>query len=208
MVPILSQNTRKDGAPGTRNSDGRTPLKSFMFRTFCLTVIFVLASFVSMKLTSAQTPSSSAQAFVAEFYSWYGPQALQDHAEPTWRVALKTKEGHFDPLLVRLLQSDSAAQDKCEDLVGLDFDPFLNSQDPAQHYDVGEVKHEGDVYIAPVYSVQSGQRSSKPDVRASIERKNGRWMFVNFYYPSGGDLLTTLRAPRLPCSSPRPARKQ
>jgi hypothetical protein len=92
-----------------------------------------------MKLLSAQTASPSARAFVERFYSWYVPRALQDNAEPTWRIAIKEKGGKFDPQLTRLLQADSNAQDECEDLVGLDFDPFLNSQDPAQHYEAASL---------------------------------------------------------------------
>lgn len=171
-----------------------------------LVAIFASAPFSSLKLT-AQSIDPSARAFVSQFYNWYVPQALQDRAEPTWHIALKKKDKEFAPPLARLLRADWAAQDKCEDLVGLDFDPFLNSQDPAQHYEVGEITHEGRIYKVEIYSVQAGQRGSKPDVSASLERSDGRWMFINFCYPDGGDLVSILKAPKLPCSSPRPVHK-
>lgn len=180
--------------------------KTSLRRALCLVAIFAVAMFSSLKL-GAQSTSSQARAFVSQFYNWYVPQALQDRAEPTWRIALKKKGEEFAPPLVRLLRADSTAQDKCEDLVGLDFDPFLNSQDPAQHYEVGEITHEGSIYKAEIYSVQAGQRGSKPDVSASLERSDGRWMFTNFYYPDGGDLVTMLKVPKLPCSAPRPIHK-
>lgn len=181
------------------------PQVSTIRALYLVIVISMAVSGGGVKLLNAQ--SASAHTFVSRFYSWYVPQALQDRAEPTWHIALQQKRTEFDPQLVRLLQADAAAQDKCEDLVGLDFDPFLNSQDPAQKYDVGEIKQEGSIYIAEIYSVQAGRRSSKPDVSASFERRDGRWMFVNFCYPKGGDLVAILKAPKLPCSSPRPVRK-
>lgn len=185
-------------------SDKQT--KTSARRALCLVAIFAVAMFGSLKV-NAQSTDPSARAFVSQFYSWYVPQALQDRAEPTWHIALKKKGKEFAPPLARLLRADWAAQDKCEDLVGLDFDPFLNSQDPAQHYEVGEITHEGSIYKAKIYSVQAGQRGIKADVSASLERSDGRWMFINFYYSDGGDLVTILKAPKLQCSSPRPARK-
>lgn len=183
-------------------------MKPLTVRRFCLALVSVVATFSSMKLLNAQVPSSSAREFVTRFYKWYVPQALTDHATPTWRIALKDKGESFDPQLVRLLREDSAVEDKCEDLVGLDFDPFLDTQDPAEHYEVGKVKRQGNVYTAEIYSVQSGQKSSKPGVSAEFENNSGRWMFVNFHYPNGGDLVTTLKAPKLPCSSPRPVHEK
>jgi hypothetical protein len=174
-------------------------------QALCLVAIFAVVMFSSLKLTAQSNPS--ARAFVSQFYNWYVPQALQDRAEPAWHVALKKKSEDFAPPLARLLRADWAAQDKCEDLVGLDFDPFLNSQDPAQHYEVGEITREGSIYKAAIYSMQAGQRGSKPDVSASLKRSDGRWMFINFYYPDGGDLVTILKAPKLPCSSPRRVHK-
>lgn len=185
-------------------SDKRT--KTSASRALCLVAIFAVAMFSSLKLTADST-APSARAFVSRFYKWYVPQALQDRAEPTWHIALKKKGEKFAPPLARLLRADWAAQDKCEDLVGLDFDPFLNSQDPAQHYEVGEITHQGNIYKAEIYSVQEGQRGSKPDVSASLKRSDGRWMFINFCYPDGGDLVIILKAPKLPCSSPRPVHK-
>lgn len=185
-------------------SDKQT--KTSAKRALCMVAIFAVAMFSGLKLT-AQSTAPSARAFVSQFYDWYVPQALQDRAEPTWHIALKEKGKEFAAPLARLLRADWAAQDKCEDLVGLDFDPFLNSQDPAQHYEVGEITHEGSIYKAAIYSVQTGQRGSKPDVIAGVERSDGRWTFIDFYYPDGGDLVTILKTPKLPCSSPRPVRK-
>lgn len=189
-------------------------MKPLDFRTFCIAVSFAIVSFAGIRPLRAQAPSPSTRVFVTRFYSWYEPLALRDNGEPAWRIALKAKRGYFDQLLARRLQEDSAAQDQCEDLVGLDFDPFLYSQNPAEHYEVGEVRRRGKIYKVEVYRVQAGQRSNKPDVIAGLERKHGRWVFVNFYSPDGGDLRTVLRALRAlrdvkdPCEAPRVARKE
>lgn len=168
-----------------------------------LVVLIAIAGLCGVKLLNVSQPQS-ARAFVSGFYDWYVPLALQNHAEPTWRIALRHKQVDFDPSLVRLFQADAAAQDKCEDLVGLDFDPFLNSQDPAERYEVGDIEQQGNTYTAKIYSVIEGQRSSRTEVSASFRRTNNRFVFVNFYYPNGGDLVTILDAPKLPCSAPRP----
>ncbi len=174
-------------------------------RALCLLVAVSMVAFSGMKLLNAQ--SASARAFVSSFYNWYAPLALQDHAEPTWHIPLREKKTEFDPTLVRLLQADVAAQSKCEDLVGLDFDPFLNSQDPSEKYEVGDIKQQGDMFTADIFSVQAGERNRKPDVIASFKKRGDGWLFLNFYYSNGGDLMAILKAPKLPCSSPRPSRK-
>lgn len=179
---------------------GDTQTKTSVKRALCTVATFALAMFSGVKLT-AQSTAPSARAFVSQFYAWYVPQALQDRSEPTWHIALKKKGKEFASPLARLLWADWAAQDKCEDLVGLDFDPFLNSQDPAQHYEVGEITRVRSIYKAAIYSVQGGQRGGKPDVIAGVKRSDGRWTFVNFYYPDGGNLVTILETPKLPCAS-------
>lgn len=176
-------------------------------RASCVAVVVAVALVVNLKLSAQTIENSSARTFVSQFYSWYVPMALQESVKPTSIIAIDRKGEEFAPSLVRLLRADWAAQEECEDLVGLDFDPFLGSQDPAQRYEVGEISKEGRTYRAAIYSMQAGQRGSKPDVLASFARNNGRWRFINFYYPDGGDLVTMLMAPKLPCSSPSTAHK-
>jgi hypothetical protein len=144
----------------------------------------------------------SAREFVEEFYKWYAARAQSKGR--TSDVALKLKSSNFSPQLAKLLKEDSAAQDNCAEIVGLDFDPILNTQDPWEHYEVGRITQKGQYYKAEIYGVQSGKRNEKPDVVAEFLNKDGRWFFVNFYYPSEGtNLMTILRSPRPPCSMPR-----
>ena len=135
--------------------------------------------------------AESAKDFVQGFYSWYVPEALKTG----WGVALKYKGSAFSPALFRALKEDSDAQEKANgELVGLDFDPFLNAQDPCDRYEVGTATAQSARYRVDVYGVCSGKRHKKPDVVAEVAHRDGSWVFINFVYPAiHSDLLSTLR---------------
>ena len=79
--------------------------------------------------------------------------------------------------------------------MGLEFDPFLASQDPCERYQVGKVTQKGKGYLVDVYSLCAGRRE-RP-VEAEVMSKNGHWIFVNFYYPlMKSDLLSELALTR------------
>ena len=126
----------------------------------------------------------------------------------SWNAPLKLAPPPFSPELTKLLRGDAVAQAECKELVGLDFDPFLYTQDPAQAYVIGKITHTGPDYRAEIYSVDHGVQSKEPGLIAEFTQEKGRWSFTNFYYLSRkGDLLTVLKS-RLPCAEPRaPARK-
>jgi hypothetical protein len=133
--------------------------------------------------------------FVQKFYETYVPKALAGQPDPPWRLAVDKMRADFDDELVKALTDDLAAQAqaKGDDIVGLDFDPFLDTQDPAQRYEVGAARQEGKDYLVDVYPVMSGKRAEKPGVIPELAYENGHWRFVNFRYPEGGDLLTLLK---------------
>jgi len=143
-----------------------------------------------------QQLSDSARNFAQEFYSWYVPIALNGSSVAASDIALKKRSSAFGPELRQALKEDSAAQAKSPgEIVGLDFDPILNSQDPEDRYEVGKVTRKGDSYWVEVYGVRSGKRIEPPAVLAELVRKNGHWTFVNFHYPGpyGNDLLSILK---------------
>jgi len=171
---------------------------------FCWIVpAIALCSVMSHARATPAAPKSPRE-FVEEFYRWYVPRAPNDNSI---EMALKFKGASFSRELVRRLKEDSAAQASCAELVGLDFDPFLNGQDPAEHYEVGKVRQKVQSYRADIHRLWSGKRIEKPDVSAEFTQYKGHWIFVNFFYPEGGDLLTILRSPRPTCSVPRPNKK-
>lgn len=74
----------------------------------------------------ATAPGDAAQAgaFVQSFYDWYVKAEIDSDA------ALKKKPAYFSPELTKALKADAVAAAKSPgDIVGLDFDPFLNAQD-------------------------------------------------------------------------------
>jgi hypothetical protein len=147
--------------------------------------------------------NKSSRKFVESFFQWYVPRTNSDNPDRFWDSVLKHKRSAFGSQLYELLKEDSDAQARCHDLVGLDFDPFLYTQEPAERYVVGKIVQRGQAYLADIYAVRSGEQGEKPDVTAEFVEKGGHWFFVNFHYSDGGDLLTTLKSPRLPCSRPR-----
>jgi len=160
---------------------------------YCLVLALPYSTHAQAK--SGQATLESLHGFVQNFYDWYVPNALSDSADSAWNLALKVKGSVFSHQLARALREDSAAQAEAEgEIVGLDFDPFLNSQDPGEHYKVGRITQKDDSYWVDIHSVSSsGRVYEKPSVVAEVVRKNGQWHFVNFHYSSGNDLLGVLK---------------
>ena len=155
-------------------------------RTF---IAFILFCFGAGAL-QAQTPTtqpSDCGSFVQQFYNWYVAKqnalTKRNSRESALEVALRDKRSFFSPELVKDLKEDLAASKKSpEEIVGLDFDPFLNAQDIAEHYVVGNVTPKGDHYWVEVFGVWNGQKNSKPDVVPELASENGHWIFTNFHY--------------------------
>ena len=138
--------------------------------------------------------SQSAVDFVQGFYAWYAPFAQGEHKGPAFESAIKRNAAIFSEELRRALMSDAAAQSKVSGwIVGVDFDPFLNSQDPANGYQIGKVNKKGSHQLFHLHAVTESRKQPKPTVVAEVEKQSGNWVFVNFHYPDGGDLLSTLK---------------
>jgi len=174
----------------------------FFNRIICCIVLAILSCFMEAQGQGAN--SASARDFVQRFYSWYVPQALSERHGPASDLALRYKGSEFSPNLLQALKEDSDAQAKANgDIVGLDFDPFLNTQDPCERYELGKVSQTGSNYSVEVYGVCSGKKNAKPDVVAEVGRRGSHWEFVNFHYPNlmkdcpnSADLLAMLKVLR------------
>jgi hypothetical protein len=146
----------------------------------------------------SDSPSESARKFVQEFYDWYTPgvvKASERGRQFDWR----SRASDFDPALFRALKEDDDAQAKTKgEIVGLDFDPFLNSQDPCAPYKARKVIQKRDHYWVEVDLECEHIKAERPIVTVEVMSKDGHWVFVNFHYsdpkPSGADLLSTLQA--------------
>ena len=160
-------------------------------------MIYLLLLIAAPRAPQVQAPAPEAL-FVQAFYDWYTPLALTDSKNPAWYLALTNRAASLDSELVHELRADSAAQASATDgAVGLDFDPFLNTQDPDEHYVVGRTTHHRQHSFVEVFSVRSGKRGSSPTVIVELTRAGDSWVFVNIHYPAATtDLLKVLRTLR------------
>jgi hypothetical protein len=148
--------------------------------------------------------SSSCQLFAQQFYDWYVPIAQKPLDGPASDVALQRRAVVFSPQLLHALRMDSEAQALAKgDIVGLDFDPFLGSQDPADHYEARQATVKKGTCSVGVWRASPTDTSAKmdgPEAVAQLKQKNGSWRFVNFTYSVGGPdlihLLANLRQER------------
>jgi hypothetical protein len=133
--------------------------------------------------------------FVQSFYDWYRPLTADVKEAPAWRSVLQYKKSALTPELARALEADLETQAAATgELVGLDADPFLNSQDPCMRYEAGKASQKGESYLVDIHAVCLGNRSEAPVVVAELLPKGSSWVFVNFHYPKEkGDLLTMLK---------------
>lgn len=111
-------------------------------------------------------------------------------------MALKLRARSFSPNLFRALRIDAEAQARTKgEIVGIDFDPFLGSQDPANRYEVRAVAQRGSVCSVEVWHLPTDPTmgATHPEVIADLTLVQGGWQFSNFRYPDiDSDLLTVL----------------
>ena len=145
-----------------------------------------------------QSPeTSSCERFAQQFYDWYVPLTQKQLRMPASNVALERRAAMFSPNLLHALKIDSEAEARAKgELVGLDFDPFLGSQDPADHYEARHAAMKNGTCSVGVWRASPNDTAAKmdrPEAVAQLKRQNGGWQFVNFIYAVGGpDLLHLL----------------
>lgn len=163
-------------------------------------VVFFIICIVSIDRSAIAAPSDDAKMFVKEFYDWYGPVASRPHKKPSWILAIEQKPKLFDSKLRDMLRDDYAAQLKTSgEIVGIDFDPFLASQDPSSRIAVGSVTMDGENFLVEVKTGARGLKAGGADVVAEVRASNGHYTFSNFHYPKSEDLqsiLSTLKRQR------------
>jgi Protein of unknown function (DUF3828) len=175
-----------------------------LFRTFIALILFSFG----VGALQAQTPTTASKhqdcgPFVQQFYNWYVAKlnALmkRNGPESALEVTLREKRSSFSPELVKGLKGDLAVSKKSPgEIVGLDFDPFLNAQDIAERYLVGKITPKGDHYWVEVFGVWGGQKNSNPDVVPELAFEHGQWIFTNFHYgktdiPVNENLISVLQ---------------
>jgi len=168
-------------------------MKQSIFVAVLLTVCAVTAPNYAAAEGEGASPQP-AQAFVQGFYAWYVKQSDRNNALSSVELALKDRPEVFSDALVRALREDIAASAESPDeIVGLDFDPFLNAQEVCEPYKVGKVAKRGDAYGVEVFGSCPDSGDHRPDVIAEVKTLNGKWIFVNFIYPGNGNLVNVLK---------------
>jgi hypothetical protein len=165
-------------------------------------VLFAVHVYLFLATQTHKKPNQSASAaevasvrrFVQGFYDWYTPKLFNEKVDAEL-LALKSKSTMFTPELKRALLEDWDASSKNKDeIVGLDFDPFLDSQDPDRHYTARQVEPKGKTWLVSVFgSTSSHEKTTRADVIAQVEKTKHGWRFTNFVYGKEDDLLKTLR---------------
>jgi hypothetical protein len=171
-----------------------------VFRLLIPCAILVITTGCANSPTGARSDETEAcRQFVQAFYDWYVPLTQAQTNGTPWGLAVQSKADMFDPGLVRALKADSDAKAQAKgDLIGLDFDPFEGSQDPADHYEARKVTWQGNKCLVEIWPspADPAEKTGKPDAVAELLRENGHWRFLNFRYPAQNtDLLGILAQP-------------
>ncbi len=141
---------------------------------------------------SGSATTASVRAFVQKFYDWYLNTSMED-PRPAWEFLLDEPPATLSPELISALKVDWEAQQKVDnENVGLDFDPFFSGNDPCDRYVVGKVHSKAGHYLVDMYCIRNEKKESKPCAAADVVRKNGRWLIVNVWYGTGGEMLGVL----------------
>ncbi len=143
-----------------------------------------------LSITSqAGNAGGSAQQFVQIFYNWYVPFSNKQHDSLACDEAMNAHPEYFSEDLYRLLKKDTTKQETHSGLQGIGFDPFMNSQDPAPKYVVGNVHNDGDHYLIDVYAVyEHGRREMALTARVKVQ--NGHCGFHRLSLPGGAKSKT------------------
>jgi hypothetical protein len=157
---------------------------AFVF--FCSIVLAVPATPALLAQNADQAKNEqSCRGFVQQFYNWYVSREILDEKmradHPVSDDVLLLRPQVLDPILLQLLKEDSAAQARAVgEIDGLDFDPFLNSQDPSSKFVVESVALTGGHCLAAVNGIEQGKKRER--VVAELVPTGKTWVFVNFHY--------------------------
>jgi hypothetical protein len=168
--------------------------KLFTCLYLCLTCSIPLSGQASL----TQINATSCRQFVETFYKWYLETASRNHGLTDSDLALKDRPYLFSSELLLRLREESEVQNQAgSNLVGLDIDPFSGPDGAGDRFALEKITTKGDLCWAEVHF----DEYKIPGVKPELAYKNGRWIFVNFYYPNPSnpkvsDLLSELKAAR------------
>jgi predicted enzyme related to lactoylglutathione lyase len=144
----------------------------------------------------ADSPGGSqrdAMLYVDGFLKRYLGQFDASVEHPKGWNPLTALRGDLSPALMRALQEDrdaSAAND--EEIVGLDFDPFINAQDVCEGMEARAAVQRDTTMDVAVYDTCDWGHPLVPDVIYVLQRSGPRWIVVDIRYAGGQSLLEVL----------------
>jgi hypothetical protein len=130
----------------------------------------------------------SCKGFVQDFYDWYLKIYTADNKVPAAKIAMEKQPGIFSSELFQALENDFKAQALATDgISGIDFDPFLDSQDAPSSYKVIKTVVDSSGCVAEVRGVgpdwrHKGQKLYAPRIKVMLRYRSRKWVVVNFRY--------------------------
>jgi hypothetical protein len=151
-----------------------------------LSLIFLAPISICSYAQTAHSPKNSTdeqscRIFVQKFYDWYWNR-FTDRAEsldfnqrslPTDNDVLKRDPPVLDSELLKLLKKEEADMIATQEIGNLDFDPFLNTQDPQGKYLVSNVTIAGGHCKAAI---------SRGREVMELRKSGSSWLIVNLHY--------------------------
>lgn len=151
---------------------------------------------------SESPDEKSCRVFVQKFYDWrvsllismFCPNPLKgtaadqesiDRANQECKVVSEYRNAEklsLDQVLAPKLRHYLKLEEKAQgnDDPGLDFDPYLNTQDSSPKFVVDNVRITGNRCDAVVHGYDDGQ--PREEVMPELSKTNGRWIIENFHY--------------------------
>lgn len=153
---------------------------------------FLILTLFLISLPSIALDSHEQLRFVKEFYQIYH---FPSQNTPNYETVFNKNKNLLSDELRTALEEDLNAQRKVTgENVGLDFDPFLNGQDPAENYKLGQIRLKDKSAWVEMFEVRERKKASKPSFWVETRLQNSKWVISNFHYPNEGSENSNLHS--------------
>lgn len=144
----------------------------------------------------ASAPSAveqDAMRFTQDFLRRYlGQFEESPERAANWNPLDGIREDLSPGLLAALAADRDASIANDDEIVGLDFDPFINAQDVCEAYEARAAVARDTTTDVGVYNTCDWGHPLIPDVIYQLQRHGDRWMVVDLRYGGGQSLLEVL----------------
>jgi hypothetical protein len=137
--------------------------------------------------SSAPLDANSCKAYLQEFYNWYAVRSDYDVKHrvpaPPSNDVLTMRPQALSPELAKLLKEVNDAQANSKEEIGLDSDPFSNSQDVSSSYVVesATIKNGHCMTMVSGYEKKLKEETVMPE----LAPVGASWQIVNIHYGKG-----------------------